>query len=186
MTLAALHARFLQHCAVEKRLRPMTIKSYRSDFGLFLEFARRRARRRGTLAPQGSGSLRTFTTTLIRDYQAHMATRRWSINTVRRRLVELNRFAGWLVERRHLQRSPMIGISVPRRERRLPRVLDWSQVEQIMPEPHRRGGFVSHKMMGRAHLHPGGPPSRPEVIRLPALPPRPAPLGGFVSQTVRI
>ena len=38
MTLATLHARFLQHCAVEKRLRPMTIKSYRSDFGLFLAF----------------------------------------------------------------------------------------------------------------------------------------------------
>jgi hypothetical protein len=35
-----------------------------------------------------------------------MATRRWSVNTVRRRLVELNRFAGWLVERRYLQRSP--------------------------------------------------------------------------------
>jgi site-specific recombinase XerC len=61
-----------------------------------------------------------------------MATRRWSVNTVRRRLVELNRFAGWLVERRYLQRSPMIGVSVPRRERRLPRVLDWSQVEQIV------------------------------------------------------
>jgi site-specific recombinase XerD len=137
MTLGALHARFLQHCAVEKRLRPMTIKSYRSDFSLFLEFARRRRSR--TLSPQGRGqgegyavSLRTFTTTLIRDYQAHMATRRWSVNTVRRRLVELNRFAGWLVERRHLQRSPMIGISVPRRECRLPRVLDWSQVEQIV------------------------------------------------------
>ena len=134
-TLAALHARFLQHCAVEKRLRPMTIKSYRSDFGLFLEFARRRSR---TLSPQGRGQgegtlgLRTFTTTLIRDYQAHMATKTWSINTVRRRLVELNRFAGWLVERRYLQRSPMIGVSVPRRERRLPRVLDWSQVEQIV------------------------------------------------------
>ena len=119
MTLAALHARFLQHCAVEKRLRPMTIKSYRSDFGLFLSFARRRR----TLSPKGAPTLRTFTTTLIRDYQAHMATRRWSVNTVRRRLVELNRFAGWLVERRYLQRNPMIGVSVPRRERRLPRVL---------------------------------------------------------------
>ena len=43
MTLAALHARFLQHCAVEKRLRPMTIKSYRSDFGPFLQFLRRRS-----------------------------------------------------------------------------------------------------------------------------------------------
>ena len=66
-----------------------------------------------------------------------MATRRWSVNTVRRRLVELNRFAAWLVERRHLQRSPMIGISVPRRERRLPRVLAWSQVEQIVADERK-------------------------------------------------
>jgi len=78
MTLAALLARFLQHCAVEKRLRPMTIKSYRSDFGLFLGFLRRR-RSRATLSPSGrrrgeGPGLRTFTTTLIRDYQAHMAS----------------------------------------------------------------------------------------------------------------
>ena len=137
MTLATLHARFLQHCAVEKRLRPMTIKSYRSDFRLFLQFLHRR--RSKTLGPKGRGlvegpNLRRFTPAVIRDYQAHMASRRWSINTVRRRLVELNRFAGWLVERRYLQRSPMIGISVPRRERRLPRVLDWSQVEQIVAD----------------------------------------------------
>jgi site-specific recombinase XerD len=107
MTLATLHARFLQHCAVEKRLRPMTIKSYRSDFGLFLYFLRRR-RRSQTLSPPGRGQgegpkLRSLTPAVIRDYQAHMATR-----------------------------SPMIGISVPRRERHLPRVLDWSQVEQIV------------------------------------------------------
>jgi len=128
MTLGALHRRFLQHCAVEKRLRPHTIASYRSDFIQFLDFLRRRRQRRAN----DDGGLRAFTTALIRDYQAHMATKGWSINTVRRRLVELNRFAGWLVERRHLQRSPMIGVSVPRRERRLPRVLDWSQVEQIV------------------------------------------------------
>jgi site-specific recombinase XerD len=115
MTLAALLARFLQHCAVEKRLRPMTIQSYRSDFGLFLQFLRRRSQ---PLSPQGRGQgegprvvkapgLRRFTTALIRDC-------------------------------RYLQRSPMIGISVPRRERRLPRVLAWSQVEQIVagePKP---------------------------------------------------
>jgi hypothetical protein len=53
MTLATLHARFLQHCAVEKRLRPMTIKSYRSDFRLFLQFLRRRRSR--TLSPPGRG-----------------------------------------------------------------------------------------------------------------------------------
>jgi site-specific recombinase XerD len=107
MRLATLHARFLQHCAVAKRLRPMTIKSYRSDFGLFLQFLRRRRRFQTTLSSsvrgQGEGpGLRSLTPAVIRDYQAHMATRRWSVNTVRRRLVELNRFAGWLVERRYL------------------------------------------------------------------------------------
>jgi site-specific recombinase XerD len=54
MTLATLHARFLQHCAVEKRLRPMTIKSYRSDFGLFPQFLRRRSQ---TLSPPGRGQV---------------------------------------------------------------------------------------------------------------------------------
>ena len=173
MTLAALHARFLQHCAVEKRLRPMTIKSYRSDFGLFLEFARRRRSR--TLSPQGRGQgegapgLRTFTTTLVRDYQAHMATRHWSINTVRRRLVELNRFAGWLVERRYLARSPMIGISVPRRERRLPRVLDWSQVEQIVagePKPRDRA-ILALLAYGGLCRGEGWPPTWPTTHARP-------------------
>jgi len=71
MTLATLHARFLQHCAVEKRHRPMTIKSYRSDFGLFLQFLRRR-RRSQALSPQGRGQgegpgLRSLTPAVIRD-----------------------------------------------------------------------------------------------------------------------
>ena len=89
---------------------------------------------------------RSFTTALIRDYQAHMATRRWSNNTVRRRLVELNGFAGWLVERRYLQRSPMLGISVPRREHRLPGHSNSSHVEQIVAG--------DRKPLDRAHPRP--------------------------------
>ena len=84
-----------------------------------------------------------------------MATKTWSINTVRRRLVELNRFAGWLVERRHLQRSPMIGVSVPRRERRLPRVLDWSQVEQIVAGEHKPRDRAILALLGYGGLRRG-------------------------------
>ena len=53
MRLGALHQRFLQHCAVEKRLRPHTIAAYRSDFIQFLVFLRRRRSR--TLSPRGRG-----------------------------------------------------------------------------------------------------------------------------------
>ena len=53
MRLSALHQRFLQHCAVEKRLRPHTIAAYRSDFIQFLAFLRRRRSR--TLSPRGRG-----------------------------------------------------------------------------------------------------------------------------------
>jgi hypothetical protein len=42
-----------------------------------------------------------------------MATRRWSANTVRRRLVELNRFAGWLVARRYLATRRGLGPEHP-------------------------------------------------------------------------
>ena len=49
----------------------MTIKSYRSDFGLFLQFLRRR-RRSQALSPQGRGQgegpgLRSLTPAVIRD-----------------------------------------------------------------------------------------------------------------------
>jgi len=134
MTLSSLHREFLRHCEVEKRLAPQTIVAYRSDFAQFLGYLLD-----GREGPSRQDSLRTFTTAGLRDYQRHMATQRWRTNTLRRRLVELGCFAAWLVDRGYLKRNPARALTVPKRERHLPRVLEWHQAEAaVAAEPHLR------------------------------------------------
>src|SRR5262245_65195290 len=61
-----------------------------------------------------------------------MVARGWSLATCRRRLIQLNRFGTWLVKRGHLKANPLAEIEVPRREKRLPKVLPWSVAEEVV------------------------------------------------------
>ncbi len=139
MTLSGLHQRFLLHCEVEKRLSLETVKAYKSDFVQLLEFLRERGR--WGLASQDN--LQAFTTANIREYQYHMAALRWSTATIRRRLVELNRFGAWLVERSYLKATPMVGVAIPKKVRPLPRVVDWPVSERaVAGERHPRNQAI--------------------------------------------
>ena len=134
MTLSSLHREFLRHCEVEKRLAAQTITAYRSDFAQFLVYLLD-----GRPGRARQDRLTTFTTVGLRDYQHHMALQSWRTNTVRRRLVELGRFGSWLVERGYLRRNPVRALAMPKRERHLPRVLEWQQVEAaVAGEPNPR------------------------------------------------
>ena len=136
MTLSGLHREFLRHCEVEKRLARQTTTAYRSDFAQFLAYLLA-----GRPRPARHDGLKAFTTAGLRDYQRHMATQRWRTNTLRRRLVELGCFGAWLVDRGHLERNPVRALSVPKRERHLPRVLEWHQAEAAVagePDPRDR------------------------------------------------
>jgi len=155
MTLSGLHQKFLLHCEVEKRLSPQTVVAYRSDFNQFLEFLRERGR--WGLASQDN--LPAFITANVRDYQYHMTAMQWRTNTVRRRLTELNRFGGWLVERGYLKASPMTGVAIPRKERRLPRVLDWGRVERAVTGERDQRARAILALLGYGGLRRG------EVVR---------------------
>jgi site-specific recombinase XerD len=136
MTLSSLHHEFLHHCEIEKRLAAQTVTAYRSDFAQFLAYLLD-----GRPGPGRQDTLRTFTTASLRDYQRHMASQGWRTNTLRRRLVELGCFGAWLVDRGYLKRNPVRALSVPKRERHLPRVLEWYQAEAAVagePDPRDR------------------------------------------------
>ena len=134
MTLSSLHHEFLRHCEIEKRLATQTVAAYRSDFALFLAYLLN-----GRTGPERQDTLRAFTTAGLRDYQHHMASQGWRTNTLRRRLVELGRFCAWLVDRGYIKRNPARNLSVPKRERHLPRVVEWHQAEAaVAGEPNPR------------------------------------------------
>jgi len=119
VTLSSLHREFLRHCEIEKRLAAQTVAAYRSDFAQFLAYLLD-----SRPGPARKDSLRAFTTAGLRAYQRHMATQGWRTNTLRRRLVEMGCFGAWLVDRVHLKRNPVRALSVPKRERHLPSVLE--------------------------------------------------------------
>jgi site-specific recombinase XerD len=183
MTLSGLHQRFLQHCEVERRLARQTIIGYRCDFGQFLEFLREQ----GRWGLPSQDQVRAFSETNIRDYQYHMAAMEWRTNTVRRRLVELNRFGTWLLQRGHLTANPLAEIIIPKRPHLLPPVVEWSVVEQAVAterQPRARAilallayaGLRRGEVMGAnvgdyagesQHLRVHGKGSKDRVVPLP-------------------
>src|SRR5262244_951292 len=128
MTLTGLHQKFLLYCEVERQLSPQTIVSYRSDFEQFKESLREH----GLLGLARQDTVATFSVDAVRHFQYDMVARRWSRATCRRRLIQLNRFGTWLVKRGHLKDNPLAEIEVPRREKRLPKVLPWSVAEEAV------------------------------------------------------
>ncbi len=128
MTLSGLHQKFLRYCEGERRLSPQTVVAYRSDFSQFVEALRAQSRW-GLMSQDVVGTLSLAN---VRLYQYAMAEQGASRATVQRRLVSLNRFGRWLVRYGHLADNPLANIGFPRKERRLPRVLDWNQVEQAI------------------------------------------------------
>src|SRR5215813_10107885 len=128
MTLTGLHQKFLLYCEVERQLANQTIVSYRSDFEQFKESLREH----GRLGLARQDTVATFSVEAVRDYQYDMVPRGWSRATCRRRLIQLNRFGTWLVKRGYLKANPLAEIEIPRREKRLPKVLPWSVAEQVV------------------------------------------------------
>jgi site-specific recombinase XerD len=72
---------------------------------------------------------------VLRRYLAYMATRGQARRTIARRASALRRYFGWLVRTGRLDRDPTAGLSAPKGEARLPRVLRPDEVRALLDTP---------------------------------------------------
>ena len=72
---------------------------------------------------------------VVRRYLAHLGTLGRSPRTIARRLSALRRWFGWLRRRAWSTADPTAGLSAPRGEARLPRVLRADELHQLLDEP---------------------------------------------------
>jgi integrase/recombinase XerC len=76
---------------------------------------------------------------VVRRYLAHLAStvepRPRSPRTIARDLSALRRWFGWLRRHGHVDADPTAGLSAPKGEARLPRVLKADEVHQLLEEP---------------------------------------------------
>ncbi|MCU0723950.1 MAG: tyrosine recombinase [Planctomycetes bacterium] len=118
--------RFLAHLEFERRLSPMTCKSYRSDLQDFLAF----------LASGGNaGPARGADLLALRSYLLSLSDRGLSRATAARRLAALRGFFRHLRRSGRIESDPAQGLRTPRRGRPLPRFLDEEQARTLVEEP---------------------------------------------------
>ncbi|MBN2622506.1 MAG: tyrosine recombinase [Acidimicrobiales bacterium] len=104
---------------------PSTVEAYRRDLRAFITWA-------GRLGLDGPETVDRQT---LRRYLAYMATRGQARRTIARRASALRRYFRWLQRTGRTDRDPTAGLSAPKGEARLPRVLRPDEVRALLGEP---------------------------------------------------
>ncbi len=122
--------RFEQHLAIERNLSPRTVTAYLNDLRQFQAFLQQQS---GFAGPAGRW-LAQIDLLLLRRYlaQLHKNCGRSSIG---RKFSALRVFFRFLVREGILPTSPADGLSTPKREQYLPKVLSAEQTGQLLDRP---------------------------------------------------
>jgi len=110
-------------------LAPSTVEAYGRDLEAFTEWAGRR----GLDGPDGVDR------TCLRRYLAFLATQGRARRTIARRASALRRYFGWLRRRGGLSADPTAGLTAPKGEARLPRVLRPDEMRRLLHDDDRPG-----------------------------------------------
>jgi site-specific recombinase XerD len=102
-----------------------TIGLYRSDLDAFVSWAER-------LRLDGPADVTRLT---IRRYLAYLSTRKYARRTIARKAASLRRYFGWLARTGAIAVDPSLGLSAPKGDGRLPRVLRPDELRVLLDAP---------------------------------------------------
>jgi integrase/recombinase XerC len=103
---------------------PATVEAYERDLRSFVTWAERR----GLAGPEGVDR------TALRRYLAYLATTGKARRTIARRASAVRRYFGWLRRTGALEADPSVGLSAPKGEARLPRVLRPDELRTLLDD----------------------------------------------------
>ena len=104
---------------------PNTVVAYRTDVEAFVVWAERL----GLTSPAGVAR------TTLRRYLAYLTSRRYAKRTIARKASALRRWFGWLRRTGAIDQDPSAGLSAPKGDGRLPRVLKDDELDALLDRP---------------------------------------------------
>lgn len=122
-----LVAGFLDYQRVERDASALTVRNYGADIAAFRSWFEAKFKSRCDWA-----RLDPFH---MRAYLVHLAERRFHRATIHLKMSALRSFYKWLVRGEHAKQNPVIGLTLPKKARRLPRFLTVQQVEALLNAP---------------------------------------------------
>ena len=132
MSLAASHAweeDFFRYLGTERSASALTLRNYRAALQCC----------RDHLGKQFQ-SWQECSTDDFRSWLFEMMKADVARATIRLRFAALRSFYKYLVHRRGLAKSPLADLQLPKAERKLPTVLNYSQMEELLSLPHQLQG----------------------------------------------
>ena len=125
MTLLDRLDQFLEYIESERNFSEHTLRAYSADIVEFVRFSDRGE----SLAPGDIDHL------MLRSYLAHLRGTGKSRATMARKLASLRTFFRYLVREEIMEDNPAADMRTPRKEQRLPGVLDEKQVRTLIERP---------------------------------------------------
>lgn len=119
--------RFLSYLNLAKGVSEHTLRGYRLDLNSFYSFAQNEMGENG--GPQN------VTKRLIRRYLSHLYQKSSSTRTVLRRLSALRSFYKYAIREKLVSENPLEEIDSPKKEKRLPVSISYSQVQHLFEQP---------------------------------------------------
>ncbi|MHB0885011.1 MAG: tyrosine recombinase XerC [Bacillota bacterium] len=121
---------FFYHLRAERNASPRTLEGYGHDLAQFFAFVEK--------ALGGHQALEPINHLLIRSYLTDLQRRRYSRRSIARKMAALRSFFKYLCREEIIERSPMVGVSTPRLEKKLPAFLYTNEVETLLAQPDPR------------------------------------------------
>jgi len=117
---------YLRELAAVANRSPLTIRNYRNDIGQFLAWCR-----------EGEREPLEMTRALFRTYLGELRERGIVAASVTRRTSTIHAFYRYLQQENATERDLLFGVALPKRPKRLPKVLDHGVIAALLAAPDR-------------------------------------------------
>lgn len=122
-----LVAEFLTYLRAERDASPLTIRNYGTDIAAFRSWHEEKSKQ-----PCDWERVDQFR---LRGYLVHLTERHFDRATIHLKMSALRSFFKWLVRMQRVKQNPLIGLTLPKKARRLPKFLTVHQINALLNAP---------------------------------------------------
>ncbi len=133
----ALVERFLNYLRAERDVSPLTLRNYSTAIRAFCAWFGEKFKH-----PPDWNRIDPFH---LRGYLVYLGESRYDRATIHLKMSALRSFFRWLVRSEHAKQNPLVGLTLPKKQRKLPKFLTIQQIEALLDAPLRTGGRGSSR-----------------------------------------
>ena len=123
----ALAEGFLNYLRAERDASPLTLRNYAAEIEAYRAWHDDK-----TKTPVDWPRVDAFQ---VRSYLVHLSERRYDRTTIHLKMSALRSFFRWLVRSERMKQNPVVGLTLPKLQRKLPKFLTIQQIEALLNAP---------------------------------------------------